>query len=234
MTFARRIVLVVLLMSLSGMLKAQAPESLNNRPMTQVRSLDELRARTPEELAMAKYYDRAGSEPLVPGTVVTRPPGMPVPPPPLGSAPGYRKRLEYATCGSDGVALGTIVSAKVLLSSTNTMLFTYHRVRVDGWLKNSVTATAEILVSTRGGHVRVGERPISVTVAQDLSVGARVILFLKKLPGTLTFTLANPPVILDPVPLAVGEWLLLPARPKDVDSAQAFVDEVTSTARLCH
>jgi hypothetical protein len=176
-----------------GLIQVRDPRPLPDAPVPTVASEDALRARTPEDRALAVHFDM----PFLPnilstgnvGAVVDSPrvaPGLPGAPPP--------DPWTDAVCGADAVMIGHAVSERVLLNRAETFLITVSNVSVDRWLRPK-TGPETLTMATEGGKVKVGERLLTATInGETPNYRGPWLLTLKRLPGDSAFVSFGPPV----------------------------------------
>ena len=152
----------------------------------QVKHVSDLRARTPEDAAKARHFDREGFSFLDARhvTLVIDPPTPPVPPPPGFPVQEQPPDAELVrrTCDSDGVALGFALSRRVLLNKSETFLITDYQVAVQHWIR-PLSGPRTISVTLLGGDVEVGGERMSATAGRPHDLSMLSVLFLKRIPN---------------------------------------------------
>jgi hypothetical protein len=191
----------------------------SRRPVVTVANEDALRARTPEDLAVAAILDKSYLFPSLlstgfAGFIVEEteiPPSLPGHPPPPDP---WTDRV----CRADAVIIGHATSERVLLTHSETFLITVSEVSVDRWLIPK-TGAKTLTMATEGGKVKVGERDLTATINGEIRDFRRPwLLTLRKLPGAtaLVLVLSGSPVplgtILPAEGVAPGVWKSTEAR----------------------
>lgn len=154
--------LSTLLVSAQGLTAQQPPRDPPPVPIPRAAGLSDLRVRTDQERRFAAVFDRPGpritpdgtvdlgwrnvhSDEMLSGVAALDSSG------PLTRA----QRLAGFACGSD-TFVGSLHSRRVLLSTSETTLFTLTTVDVERWFI-PVSGPAQVVVAFPGGRVRIGE-----------------------------------------------------------------------------
>jgi len=163
-------------------------------PVQSVKSKSDLRARTDDEKARAKFFDRYGADPLEPGDYTVTLPGTPPPPiPPGAPRPTFDQLLEHLACSTQLVVLGRAEQRAVHLNQRETYLFTDYDVHVERWLRPEHGAPS-LKVSVDGGRVTIAGRPTIAGAEDPLHPAKRFIFRLQHIPGSGSLTPVGPPL----------------------------------------
>jgi hypothetical protein len=177
-----------------------------DRPIKQVKSEAEIRAKTPEDVARAAYFDLPpeltfGKKLMEVGNLIMAgpetPPSMPPPPPELmldQPSDLFRKSI----CEVDAVIIGQATRDRVLLNRSETFLVTVHDVSVYEWIRSGGN-TWGASVAVAGGSVRVGEKAISSRSGAFPDLFRPAILELRTIPGAAGYALSGEPVAVPPL-----------------------------------
>jgi hypothetical protein len=187
----------------SDMKRVRSP--FGDRPIKQVKSEAEIRAKTPEDVARAAYFDLPpeltfGKKLMEVGNLIMAgpetPPSMPPPPPELmlDQPPDpFRENI----CEADAVIVGEATRDRVLLNRSETFLITVHDVSVYEWIRSGGN-TREARVSVAGGIVHVGEKAISSRSGAFPDLFRPAILELRTIPGAAGYAFEGEPVSVPP------------------------------------
>jgi hypothetical protein len=149
------------------------------------KDMSELRARTPQERALAAYFDRFGGDRPIgsAGTVLTSEESGPP-----AYRPAYAALLHQRVCASDAVAIGRIAESRILLNTKETYLFTMYSVEIDRAVR-PIYLPSPLLVGSPGGHVVLADgHDLQAGAAPPFAIGERRVLFLKRVDARATYT----------------------------------------------
>lgn len=163
------------------------------RPLPTVASVALLRANSPEDLAVAEFFDRYGSEPIKAGSNTRRGKGMPVPPQSGTVAPDYRGFLASFVCDFDAVVIGSATYERVLINRRETFLFTEYSLAVKDWISPE-TGPEALKMAVPGAELRLEGRVTRVEGAPQPAVGEALLFFLRRIPGTRALVQAYAPL----------------------------------------
>lgn len=175
-------------------------QPFGDRPIKQVKSDADIRAKTPEDVARAAYFDFPLEHTLGRTLMDTghrsmagpeTPPSMPPPPPELMLE--EPDPLRESICEVDAVIIGQATRDRVLLNKSETFLLTVHDVSVFEWIRSGANRW-EASVSVAGGVVRVGEKVISSRAGTFPDLFRLTIPRLKVIPGAAGYALIGEPV----------------------------------------
>jgi hypothetical protein len=163
-----------------------------------VASIDDLRPKTPDQVAEALEFSGIGVGMLLidAGRVVLSE-GSDAPTPPRMPEPVYADVLRNMVCDSDAALVGTPVAQHVLLNSTETFLFTDYEIAVTDWIHGRPPApvrpepTTTISVSFLGGQAIVGGKTLTAVGAMPLEQGHAYVLLVKRIPGSRSWRSAG-------------------------------------------
>jgi hypothetical protein len=199
-----------------------------------VKSKADLRAKTDDEKARAKFFDRYGADPLEPGDTAVIGPGTPAPPIPPGvPLPTVDQFLEHLACSPQMVVLGRAEHRATRLNQRESYLFTDYDVDVERWLRPE-QGTASLKLSVSGGRVTIAGRP-TVAGAQDpLDPTKRYIFFLQHIPGSGSLTPVRPPLADgDRWATAVRDLSLIPELADANVRLESLADDLSRLGRTC-
>jgi hypothetical protein len=153
----RLVSIAIMMIAVGSALSAQARRVT---PPQEVPSLDELRPKTPEQIARAEFFvisefwrEVLGPKPLVEArTFVLAPIFHPGPPRPPRTP---EQVLEDQICRSTVVIVGQAMSSEAFLTKDGIALFTDFPVRVNRWVRGQ-SDDRDILVTMPGGRAVVG------------------------------------------------------------------------------
>ena len=191
-TFALAITLVGVTVTGHPRVASQQPQQRTSTPreapVHSVKSKSDLRARTDDEKARARFFDRYGASPLEPGDYAVIGHGTPLPPiPPGAPRPTFDQLLEHLTCSTQLVVLGRAEQRAVHLNQRETYLFTDYDVHVERWLRPEHGAPS-LNVSIDGGRVTIAGRPTIAGAEDPLPPTQRFIFLLQPIPGSGSLT----------------------------------------------
>lgn len=210
--------------AMSGVLSAQARRVT---PPQEVATLDELRAKTPDQIARSMMWTDIGA-PLIESQriFVSSFPVLddphPLLPPPLDEMFRWGRDI----CRSAAVVIGRPVFARTLLTRQETLLFTDFQIAIDRWIRPAV-GDNQIMVSMGGGRARVaGKTLLEVDTGRFLEVGQVYALFLRWSAQGKTHLINRR----GPMPVAGGMVIVNDGRLRD---QAAFFKSVSDLADQC-
>jgi hypothetical protein len=109
--------------------------------------------------------------------------------------------IRTSVCGGDAVVLGRPISSQSLLTPSESSIFTEYNVPVDEWLRGSVgdksrpRANTSIQVALLGGQLDTSLGRLAVVGDPPLALNQTYVLFLKLIPGTTSYQLSGPAVL---------------------------------------
>jgi hypothetical protein len=212
-----------------GLTQVRDPQAVRPTPVQTVANAAALQAHTPEDTALARFFDSDGPDLLALGNVaIVEEPGPEIPPPPPGqAAPRPIDPWTFRVCQAEVVIIGHAMSERALLNKSGSLLITISDMRVDRWLIPN-TGAGSLRLATQGGKVRLGDRLVSAQVGSLRDYRRPWLLFLKKIPATAAFALSGSPI-------AAGETL--PQANPRADTAaghwRSLADRVTRVAAAC-
>lgn len=170
-------------------------------PIYTVASMAQLRPVSTDERLRAEFYDHSGipiSETA--NKVLLHNPNETLPPPPVTPGSVQAKEplsrevmLQRAVCRDDAVVVAVAKSRRVLLNRQETAFFTDFAVDVTNFVKPN-RGPGPIVVSQRGGEVKVGADIFSRPSLSPLLLGRPLLLFLRQIPKTQSFDMYTRPV----------------------------------------
>ena len=213
-----------------GLSQVRDPRPVQEAPIQTIASAEALRARTPEDVALATFFASEGPDLLAVGNVVVVDEGGPeIPPLPPGEAPPTPiDPWTYDVCAAEVVLIGHATSERVLLNKSGTLLITISDLRVDRWLTPE-TGAKSLTLATQGGRVTLGDRLISFEIGSRRNFRKPWLLFLKRIPETTAFRLSG-------APIPAGETMPQENRRADESTAgrwKPLRDRVTRVAATC-
>lgn len=113
---------------------------------------------------------------------------------PSAPAPTLHSFLRNATCSSDAVVTGRVVSHSSQLTCTGDFVFTDYLISVDTIVKNNkvseISPSRNIVVALPGGKVKLIGHLVIVADQEShpFKIGSEYLLFLKLIPGAGDFT----------------------------------------------
>jgi hypothetical protein len=181
-----------------GQVRDQSP--FGTRPIKRVKSDAEIRAKTPDDLARAAYFDFAAGQKLmdVEGIILAgpeTPPPSPLPPDLTPTRPP--DPFREGICAADAVIVGEATKDRVLLNKSETFLISVHEVSVSEWIRSGGNKW-EVSVSVAGGVVQVGEKTLHARSGTFPDLFRLAILKLKMIPRGGGYALTGEPVALPP------------------------------------
>lgn len=199
-----------------------------------VKSKSELRARTDDEKARARFFDRYGADPLEPGDTVVVGPGTPAPPIPPGvPLPTVDQFLERLACSTQLVVLGRAEQRATRLNQRETYLFTDYDVEVERWLRPEHGAPS-LKLSVSGGRVTIAGRPTIAGAQDPLDPTNAYIFFLEHIPGSGSLTPVGPPLADgDRWATAVRGLSLIPELANANVRLDSLADDIARVGRRC-
>jgi len=161
----------------------------------EVRTAAELRARTPVEVARAKFFDADGTPLAQAGNTVMLSIGEPTA---IFLRPGSKETegeilLRGSVCANAAMFVGSAMSYRLLLNRQETQLFTNWTVQVDAWIFPQ-RREVESVVAHRGGYVKVNGAPWISESHFDIHAGGRYVFFLMDIPSGDAFALGDQPL----------------------------------------
>jgi hypothetical protein len=163
-----------------------------------VASIDDLRPKTPDQVAEALAFAGVGTRTLlIDAGRVELPEASDPPMPPGAPEPVSADVMRDMVCASDAALVGTPVAQHVLLNSTETFLFTDYEIAVTDWIHGRPPGPVRpepttISVSFLGGQAIVGGKTLTAVGAMPLEQGHAYVLFLKRIPGSRSWRSAGP------------------------------------------
>jgi hypothetical protein len=199
-----------------------------------VKSKADLRARTGDEKARAKFFDRYGAFPLEPGDVRAIGPGLPAPPlPPGARVPTYEEFLGFLACSAPLVALGRAEERATHLNQRETYLFTDYDVDVERWIRPRDGAPS-VKLSVSGGRVTIAGRPTIAGDHDPLDPMKRYLFLLQPIPGSGSLTPTRPPLADgDPWSPAIRDLSLIPETASETIRLDSVADGLARLGRAC-
>jgi hypothetical protein len=205
-----------------------------------VSSMGELRAKTPDDRKHAEFFDRYGTGMLVkPGHILViqsirtvTPPGVP--------PEKYDTFLKDFACSPGrAIVTGRATEERVLLTKSETELFTEYRVEVEQWIQPAPAGPSAINVLVIGGVVNVNgketatERPYRKG-ENILEPDQLYFLVLDRIPGATGFELRNSFTFTE----EVYDWetrLGRGALPLELEPGNVgqFISDLTAAAARC-
>jgi hypothetical protein len=192
-------------------------------------------AATPDERREDKLWDKE-SRRLKPGEVLQYLIEMDM----LPGVEIYSDAVKRWTCASDQVVIGTPVSSKALLTSSEASIFTDYRVAVNEWLRGApdaakpVVRPTTLVVSLGGGRIATADGVIEVAYYPPLEIGTQFILFAARLPNASSFALKGPPLAVGKTIRAPTQWFRIPSDLAKGDKAASDVlADIKSASTRC-
>jgi hypothetical protein len=201
-----------------------------------VNSMDELKAMTPEDRARAKPFDAIGGRRLVAGDDVSRIVDRGLYWLPFGGTPTYSHVLEKLACSAPLIVVGRSTPRRVRMNDPGTFLFTEHVVAVTRWILQdaAVPSSGVLEFLTAGGEVAIGNDRIVTRSGTRLVRDTDYLLFLKTVPNSKSFTLAQEPIPSQPQWDLVLPFAALPPELKMNEvTFETFVEDLQLAVLAC-
>jgi hypothetical protein len=202
-------------------------------PPQEVASLDDLRPKTPDQIARAEYFvlndfwrQALKPQPLVEAKTFFFDPYIRQL---VGDAPRTpAQALEHQVCRSSIVIVGQAVSSQAFLTKDGIALFTDFPVLVDRWIRPA-SGDREILVSMQGGRAIVGgSLKLDAFLHFFMETRQRYIMYLQWSDAARAYIHLR-----KPVPAAGGKVIHSEFPRLQLEDEEAYLKQLSSTAALC-
>lgn len=168
------------------------PRPIQPFPVPVVASAEDLRAKTVDDKAAARFFDSKGPKLLESGGQMTET-AHPAEAPLIADAKNQPDAWQTRVCAADAIMIAHATSQRTLLNIAETGLVTVSELAVDRWIAPKEERTS-LALAMRGGQAKVGERLITHELGEGRNLRKPWLLFLKKIPDGDVFRLSGAPV----------------------------------------